>query len=192
MPLPSRGSDVKINDSVLAIMEQHLGWDQKQAKYSTYTLKTCSYSSPNSSAFVDELKSIEVNATFPFILILPHESKNGEAWDVCMKCFVANRELPFYIFFDAKSGSENLGRRSTSTIEHVKSNPKQYNHTATVVNKGTGCLFLYVYVSTYDDASCVLGKNGIIMGRNDSFNLVGPVAEFYRVARDTIAKEANF
>ena len=185
----SSHSHMKVNGTILELMSRRLVWSH-EAKYSTYTLKTCSHSSP--SAFVDELKSIEVNATSPFILILPHESKNGEAWDVCMKCFVADRELPFYIFFDAKSGSENLGKRSTSTIEHVKSNPRQYNHTATIVNNGTGCPFLYVYVSTYDDDSCVLGGNGIIMGRNDSFNLLGPVAEFYRVARDTIAKEANF
>jgi hypothetical protein len=182
--LESSHSDVKIDGSVVAIMNRGLVWDRKRAKYGTFTLKTCSYSSP--TAFVEELKSIKVNATSPFVLILPHEqSKNGEAWDVCIKCFVTAKKPPFYIFFDAKSGGENLDKRSTSTIEYIKSKQTQYRHTERVL-KGTGFPFLYAYFSTYDGDSCVLGENGIVVGRNDSFNTLGPLTEFYQVARDAV------
>jgi hypothetical protein len=95
-----------------------------------------------------------------------------------MKCFVAEKKSPVYVFFNTKSSSE--------TIEHIKADPREYLHTAEVLRDSSGRRppFLYAYVSAYDGDSCVLGGNGIIVGRNDSLDILGPFAELYNVASD--------
>jgi hypothetical protein len=144
-------------------------------------------------AFLDELDGVEVSVKHPVRIL---RSSPGDSWDVCVKAYNPNSGRPFYVFFDCKSGAEFEPGRNNARIEEDLRAREQYNHTTTVLGSSRDHLFIYCIthegvpestLSLHADRKGDLG--GAIMGRDGTFELLGPFAELYRVARSSSAKE---
>jgi hypothetical protein len=115
---------------------------------------------------------------------------------VCVKAYNPSTGRPFHVFFDCKSGAEFVPGRNNARIEKDLIKREQYNQTTTVL--GSARDHLYIYCITHEgvpeDTLSLNTDNksdvgGAIMGRDGTFELLGPFAELYRVARSSSAKE---
>jgi hypothetical protein len=157
-------------------------------------LSACSRQSEG-DAFLAELDGVEVSADFPICIL---RSSPGDSWDVCVKAYNPNTGRPLYVFFDCESGVEFEPGRNSARIEEDLRAREQYNHTSTVLGSSRDHLFIYCIthegvpestLSLHADQKGDLG--GAIMGRDSTFELLGPFAELYRVARSSSAKESG-
>jgi hypothetical protein len=107
-----------------------------------------------------------------------------ESFDLCVKVFA---DPPLYVFMDAKSRREvqPLGINGATSIAN---NPYQYFNVKKLAGRG-GLNFLYIYVSTYETATQLLGDPDdvcVFMGRESTKKLLGPIFEMYCALRATL------
>jgi hypothetical protein len=163
-------------------------------------LSACSYGSEaNVPAFLAELDALVVDDQRPVRLI---RSAEGESWDLCVKARDPATGEAFLVFFDDKSSvefSEVQKSMSVNATKFVKK-PEQYDHTKTVL--GPSRPFFYIYRSTYVDlpskvlpamtpAEAGLPSRCMVMGREDTLNLLGPFSEIYLTARASLGELEN-
>lgn len=146
-------------------------------------------------SFLSELDGIEVSVMRPVRIL---RSAEKDSWDVCVKAYNPDTGRPFHVFFDCKSGAEFEPGRNNTRIEEDLRKREQYNHTTTVVSSARDHLFIYCITHEGVPESAlslhaddVSGCDGAIMGRESTFELLGPFAELYRVARSSSAKECT-
>ena len=117
---------------------------------------------------------------------------------MCVKAYNPSTGRPFHVFFDCKSGAEFEPARNNPNLrveEDLCKTRERYNHTTTVLGSARDHLFIYCITHEgvpegtlsplADDGS---GIAGAIMGRDSTFELLGPFAELYRVARSSSAR----
>jgi hypothetical protein len=115
---------------------------------------------------------------------------------VCVKAYNPSTGRPFHVFFDCKSGAEFVPGRNNDRIEKDLIKREQYSQTTTVL--GSARDHLYIYCITHEgvpedtlslNTDNKIDVGGAIMGCDGTFELLGPFAELYRVARSSSAKE---
>jgi hypothetical protein len=143
--------------------------------------------------FLDELDAVDVSVKRPVRIL---RSSSGDSWDVCVKAYNPNTGRPFHVFFDCKSGAEFEPGRNNARVEVDLRKRKQYSHTTTVLSSARDHLFIYCITHEGVPESAlslhaddVSGFDGAIMGRDSTFELLGPFAELYRVARSSSGQD---
>jgi hypothetical protein len=135
--------------------------------------------------FLAELKSIEVTSKIPVAIIqsATWEGINEEdPWDVCVKALIPgsgkDKDKPFYVFLDYKSATEIRGTNEAPPL--LPDSGKQFR--AAVRQFGESIDFAFVYITTHKGVSFQEG-DCIVMRKEESRRLLGPVWPLYRVAK---------
>ena len=148
----------------------------------------------NSSLVLQKINKMKLSAKCPVAIVLPAE---GEAWDLCLKILVPGYKKPIHIFVDNKAVEEsldsadrvpfnissNINPGEDPGVECLPLYGTQYTHTENVM---VDRKIVYIYARTHDIASFKSG-NAIHLGRDDCFNFLGPLSDFYVTARSTSA-----
>ena len=119
-------------------------------------------------------------------------SAESESWDSCVKVYDPATGGAFHVFFEDKSSAEFSEAQNTEAGSKFVEDPYQYTNTTAVM--GPSRPFFYIYRSTYVDlpskvlpattpAEAGLPSRCMVMGREDTLNLLGPFAEIYQTAR---------
>ena len=160
-------------------------------------LSACSQGTQaNALAFLAELDALVVDKSRPVRLIRSAES---ESWDMCVKARDPATGRAFLVFFDDKSSAEFKETQESIKATKFATNPKQYANTKAVL--GPSRPFLYVYRSTYPDLpsrvlpavtdEADLPSRCLVLGREDTLNLLGPFAEIYKTARAALGGDTH-
>jgi len=158
-------------------------------------MKASSRSKGGARVFLDELNGVEVSTSCPVRIM---RSAPGDAWDVGLKAHNAATGLPFYVFFECKSGAEFVAAQSNNKVVAMLKKAKQYLHMKKVL--GTTHSFLFVYCSSHegletrplpptDADSASLPSRAVVLNRLDTLNFLGPFSEIYRVARSAFGQD---
>jgi len=123
----------------------------------------------------------------------------GERWDSCVKARDPATGKAFLVFFDDKSSVEFSEAQKSMSVNATKfaSDPEQYVDIKTIL--GPSRPFFYIYRSTYVDlpsqvlpattpAEACLPSRCMVLGREDTLNLLGPFAEIYLTARASLGE----
>jgi len=140
-------------------------------------------------AFLAELDALVVDESRPVRLI---RSAEGESWDSCVKVYDPATGGAFHVFFEDKSSAEFSEAQNTKAGSKFVDKSKQYDKTKDAM--GPSRPFLYIYRSTYvgvssqvlpatTPAEAGLPSRCMVMGREDTLNLLGPFSEIYQTAR---------
>ena len=101
--------------------------------------------------------------------------------------------FPIYLFFELKSKDEPFQRELKFEIDDIIKLPKhgrQYNHIKKTL-KDINMKYLYIYVTTDEVESMLNAADLCVMGRNDTFRLLAPIADLYTVARSINKKSKS-
>jgi hypothetical protein len=138
--------------------------------------------------FLAELEGVEVTPDKPVAIIqsATWEGINEEdPWDVCVKALLPgsgrDKDKPFYVFLDCKSATETRGANEAPLV--LPDSGKQFR--AAVRQFGDSIDFAFVYITTHKGVSFKEG-DCIVMRKEESRRLLGPVWPLYRVARNYV------
>ena len=164
--------------------------DVEEVYWIEFNLTNSSYKKPTS--FLDEIDSITLSAQSPIAILRPAE---GEAFDLCLKILVPGYDEPMHVFVENKAIAEtqnntnkvlfNMAQKRKSdggiTVKDLEDGGKQYIHTETVMADRK---IVYIYARTQKSVSYGI-NNAIELGREDSFDFLGPLSGYYQSLRST-------
>ncbi len=169
-----------------------LGSSKKGIPYwQEYDLTNNSHKKPKS--FLEEIDSIALSAQSPIAILSP---ARGESFDLCLKILVPGYDEAMHVFVENKAIAEtknntkkalfNMANNRVSkgeivTVRDFEDGGKQYIHTETVMEDRK---ILFIYARTQKSVSYGI-NNAIELGREHSFDFLGPLTGLYEIAKST-------